>query len=187
MPGIVSKQSSNKQADLATKLAAGIQKYLSAVPQLTVGGGNITPAQVVAQLTALATLRTDVNSARTVMEAKLAEERAKGPALEVFLTAVVSFVRGTYGNSPDTLADFGLKPKKARKPLTAEQLAAKALKAKATRKARGTVGKKKKLAIVGDVTGVVVTPVTDTTNTVTPEAAAVPTPAPNANPTNGAR
>jgi hypothetical protein len=177
------KMSINQQADLATKLVAGIQKYLSAVPVLTVGGGAFSPAQVEAQLTALATLRSDVNTARIVMETKLADERVKGPALEVFLSAVVSFVRGTFGNSPEVLADFGLKPRKAPKPLTAEQLTARVKKAEATRRARGTVGKKKKLAIVGDVTGVVVTPVTVTTNTPEPEPVAAATP--NANPTTG--
>jgi hypothetical protein len=44
--------------------------------------------------------------------------------------------------------------------LTVEQQAAKKAKAEATRAKRGTTSKKAKLAIKGDVTGVVVTPVT---------------------------
>ena len=150
----------NKQADLAVSVIAGIKKYLSAVPQLTVGGESFTPAEVEARLLALATLRSDANAAKTAWETKLSDERAKGPALQQLLTAVVSFVRGTYGNSPQTLADFGLAPRKAPKPLTAEQLAAAAMKARATREARGTKGKKARLAIKGNVTGVIVTPVT---------------------------
>ena len=176
--------SSNKDAALAKQLIAGTQKYFSSVPQLTFGdGSNYTPAQVEAQLQALVTLRTDVNDAKTVMEAKLAADRAKAPALLVFLREYVSFVMGTFGKSPDALAVFGLKQKKARKPLTVEQLAAKAAKAKATRKARGTVGKKKKLAIKGEVAGLVSEPVTITLNT--PELVPVTAPAAIAAPTQG--
>jgi hypothetical protein len=178
-------QNSNKDCALAKQLVAGTQKYFSSVPQLTFGDGSIfTPAQVEAQLLALATLRTDVNDAKTVMEAKLSAERAKAPALLVFMREYVSFVMGTFGKSPETLAAFGLKPKKAPKPLTADQLAAKAAKAKATRKARGTVGKKKKLAIQGDVAGLVNAPITVTLNT--PELAPAATPATSTTPTNGA-
>jgi len=36
----------------------------------------------------------------------------------------VSFVRTTFSESPDVLADFGLEPKKASTPLTAQQKAA---------------------------------------------------------------
>jgi len=69
-------------------------------------------------------------------------------------------VRGSFGNQPDVLADFGLEPEKTATPLTVEQKAAAQGKAKATREARGTVGKKAKLKITGNVTGVLVTPVT---------------------------
>ena len=173
----------NKEADLATELIAGTQKHFSAVPQLTFGEGTFTPAQVEAQLQALATLRSDVNAARTVMEAKLSVERAKAPALLVFLRDYASFVMGTFGKVPGTLADFGLTPRKAPKPLTAEQEAAKVAKARATRAARGTVGKKKILATKGDVAGLVMSPVTVTLNT--PEPAKVAAPVQSATPTNG--
>ena len=183
MSGSVSN-SSNKEAALAKQLIAGTQKYFSSVPQLTFGDGSqYTPAQVEAQLLALATLRSDVNDAKTVMEAKLAAERAKAPALLVFLRDYVSFVMGTFGKSPDTLAVFGLKPKKARTPLTGEQVAAKAAKSKATRKARGTMGKKKKLTVKGEVAGLVQEPITITLNT--PKLATETAPAPSTAPTNG--
>jgi hypothetical protein len=57
------------------------------------------------------------------------------------------------------LADFGLQPPKARKPLTNEQRAAAVAKLRATRAARGTTSKKQKLSVKGDVTGVQITPV----------------------------
>jgi hypothetical protein len=140
--------------------------------------GTFTPAQVEAQLTLLSSLRASVQAAQAVVKAKLADETAQAPALRELMLAFIAFVRATFSNSPDVLADFGLAPKKARTPLTVEQKAAAAAKREATRKARGTMGKKQKLAVMGNVTGVVVTPI------VTPAAASTAQPAPSA-PSNG--
>jgi hypothetical protein len=71
------------------------------------------------------------------------------------------FLLASFSTAPQTLAEFGLEPPKARKPRTGAENAAAAAKAEATRKARGTVGSKKKLTIKGNVTGVLVTPVTE--------------------------
>jgi hypothetical protein len=150
----------SNEAVLAVKLAAGTQKYLSTATQLFVGDGTFTPAEVEAKLQSLATLRNDVDTAKSAVKAKLEDERNQGPALRGFLLSFVSFVRAAFGGSPDVLAEFGLAPKKVRKPLTAEQRAAAKAKRESTRKARGTMGKKEKLAIKGNVTGVEVIPVT---------------------------
>jgi hypothetical protein len=69
------------------------------------------------------------------------------------------FVLATFSTATQELADFGLQPPKARKPLNSEKRAAATAKMRATRKVRGTTSRKQKLAIKGDVTGVVVTPV----------------------------
>ncbi|HEY1697774.1 MAG TPA: hypothetical protein VGG39_36690 [Polyangiaceae bacterium] len=73
-----------------------------------------------------------------------------------------------FGNAPPTLAIFGLQPPKAKVPRTTQQKAAAAAKAKATRAARGTVSRKAKAAIKGNVVGVQITPATVT---VTPDPA----------------
>ena len=57
-------------------------------------------------------------------------------------------VLGVYSGSPDDLAVFGLKPRKASSETVARRAEA-AVKAKATRQARGTMGPKQKLAITG--------------------------------------
>ncbi len=142
--------------------------------------GQFTPAQVVAQLQTLVALRQGVNDARATLKAKLAAEASQAPTLREFMLAFVAFVKATFSKSPDVLADFGLAPKKAATPLTVEQKAAKVAKAEATRKARGTMGRKKKLAVHGDVTGVTVTPVTASAPvaaTVSPAPSAAPAPA----------
>jgi hypothetical protein len=156
----IDKKNKTSEAALAETLAAGTQKHLSTIAQLVVGGGTYTPSQVEAQLNALATLRNDVDAAKATVKAKLSLEAAQAPALRTFLVAFVGYVRSAFGSSPDVLADFGLAPKKVPMPLTVEQKTARVAKAKATRAARGTKGPKAKLAVKGNVTGIVVTPVT---------------------------
>jgi hypothetical protein len=73
-----------------------------------------------------------------------------------------------------------LKGPKAPTPLSPEKRLAAAAKAKATRIARGTVGKKQRSTIHGDVTGVLVTPITTSGPAPSPVAS---TPAPTAGPT----
>jgi hypothetical protein len=77
------------------------------------------------------------------------------------MSATTAYVKAAYGNSPDVLADFGIQTK-ARVPLTVDAKLTAAAKRAATRAARHTMGKRQKNAIKGDVTGVLVTPVTST-------------------------
>jgi hypothetical protein len=72
----------------------------------------------------------------------------------------VAALRATFSNATPQLGDFDLQAPKARQPLTTEKRVVATAKLKATRAARGTTSKKKKLAVKGDVTGVIVTPVT---------------------------
>ena len=166
-----------KKADLAVQLAAGTQKHLANVATLMFASGSFTPQQVEAQLTLLSTLRADVEAAKATVKAKLAEEQAQSAALNAFQDAFIAFVKATFGNSPAVLADFGLSPKKVATPLTVAQMAAAKAKRDATRKARGTMGSKQKLAVHGDVTGVTITPTS---------AAAHPAPSVAAAPSTGA-
>jgi hypothetical protein len=109
------------QTALVTMLG-GIQSILSAVP-----------AAELARATAVNT--------RTENEANI----------DKVVENTTSALRGALGSSPTALATYGIKPIKARVPLTSEQKVARAAKAAATRKARGTLGKKQKAAIHGTV------------------------------------
>ena len=150
-----------KQAAFAEQLAAGAQKHLANAGQLTFAGGTFTPQQVVDRLNSVATLRADADAAKATAKAKVSAEKTQLPALREFMLAFVALVKVLFGASPDVLADFGIQPKKARKPLTPEQKAAAKAKRAATRKARGVIGRVKRAQVHGDVTGVVITPVHD--------------------------
>ena len=157
--GITTK-GKNTDAALATQLIAGTAKHLPSIMQLLLASGTFTPAQVTTQLQALVTLRTDANTAKAAAEAKLATEEAQRAALRSFMATFVAFLRAAFSKSPDVLADFGLKTKKAPTPQTAEAEAAAAVKRAATRAARGTKGTKAKKSVKGAVTGIVITPIT---------------------------
>jgi hypothetical protein len=158
----------------ATQLIAGVQKHLSTVTSFMLESTAYTPAEITAALNQLVALFAAVETARSVVAAKLAQEKAQAPALRSTMAALVSFVKVSFAGSPDVLADFGVQPKKvATKPTTEEKVVAVAKRA-STRKARGTTGPKAKLAVKGNVVDVVVTPIE-----------AAPSAAPSAPVTNG--
>jgi hypothetical protein len=154
------KRGRNADSALAEQLIAGANKRLAGNQQILLSSGTFTPAQIVAQLQLLVNLRSDTLAARATAKAKTVAEDAQAPALRDFMVTFVSFVRTAFGNSPEVLADFGVDPKKAPTPLTVEEKVAAAAKRAATRAKRGTTSAKQKKLVKGDVTGVVVTPVT---------------------------
>jgi hypothetical protein len=155
------KSMPTKAATLARvkALVGGLQKNF---PNggFTIGNTAYTTASLVQLLESLADAITAVNAAQAnARDAAAALRSAKatvGPTLRALRRILVLMFSG----STPTLADFGLEPPKARAPRTSVEKAAAAAKAEATRKARGTKSAKAKRAIRGDVTGVVVTPVT---------------------------
>jgi hypothetical protein len=166
---------------LAEQLVAGTKKHFSNAGSLMFGGGTFTPAQVEASLQAIVDLRTAVDKAKADTKAKVEAEKAQTPSLRSQMAAFVTFVRATFGNAPDILADFGLKPKKARTPPTTETKAAALAKTKATRTARHTMGSKAKKKVKGTVMTIVTapssTPATPVAVTPSPAASAPATPA----------
>ena len=167
------KNTKGQVTALAKQLIAGTAKHLASTTQVALLGGSFTPDQITSKLQLLVTLRSDVDASKATTKAKIANEVAQTPALRAFMSAFESFVRAAYGSSPDVLADFGISPK-ARTPLTVEAKAAAAAKRAATRAARHTVGPTKKKAIKGDVTGVLVTPMTGSPPTVAPSSPTAP-------------
>jgi hypothetical protein len=183
MPG----SNKTKGTAQAQQLLAGFQKHLASVTSLTLGSVVYTPAQITAALDLLVNLRQAVEAAEAATKAKLATEDAQAPALFSLMAALVQYVKVAYSGSPDVLADFGLEPKKARTPMTAEQKAAANAKRRATREARGITTQAERMAKTGNVVGVTITPVVATTSPapVVTQAPAAPTPPAPAGGTTG--
>ena len=167
------KNTKNQVAGLAKELVAGTAKHLGSTTQVTLLGGTFTPDQITSKLQLLVSLRSDVDASRATTKAKIASEAAQTPALRAFMSAYESYVKAAFGSSPDVLADFGLNPK-ARTPLTVQAKAAAAAKRASTRAARHTLGTNQKKGIKGDVTGVLVTPITASPPIVAPSSPTAP-------------
>ncbi len=161
-------------------LIAGTQKHFASA-NFTLVGTAYTSATLVTTLTSLANALSAVLSAHAGVKAALTAlakvNATVGPVEQAYRRCVLA----AFASAPQELADFGVPAPKARTPRTSAQNAAAAAKAKATRAARGTTSKKKKLAVKGDVTGVSITPVT-TPAAPAPSLAAQPAPSEPATP-----
>jgi hypothetical protein len=139
-------------------IIAGTTKHLPS-GSFPIGGTTYTTASLIPVFQGLVNAMTAHDAAEAGAKDALAAERAAQRQVGPILLAFKHLVLVQFANSAQTLADFGLTPPKARTPLTTEQRAVRAAKAKATREARGTTSKKQKLAVKGNVAGVTVTPV----------------------------
>jgi hypothetical protein len=141
-------------------LIAGTKQHIPN-GSFTFGSTVYTTASLIGLLQSLADAIAGADTAHAGTKDAVATLRAARAKVGPVLLAYRRQLLGMFSNAAQTLADFGVQPPKARTPLTSEKKAAAAAKRKATRQARGTVGKKKKLAVKGDVTGIIVTPVTN--------------------------
>jgi hypothetical protein len=154
------------------QVIAGINKDLQNVSSLPLASSTYTMAALV-QL-----VQSRIDAANTVANARAqwVDASATYETLNTKVTQVVrdlrQYVISVHGQDSPVLADLGFTPPK-RTALTPEELVARARKAAATRKARGTMGKKQKAKVKGTV---------GTTAPATPPAATPPTAAPSAAP-----
>jgi hypothetical protein len=154
-------------------LSSGLQKQFPS-GQFTLQNASFTTADLETLFQGVIDALNSVATAEAASKAAVANARNKVASARPILSALRRNLFSMFGNAPQTLALFGLTPPKAKAPKTSEQKAAAAAKAKATRAARGTAGKKQKAAIKGNVAGVEITPIT---MTVTPPPAPTPQPA----------
>jgi|HubBroStandDraft_1064217.scaffolds.fasta_scaffold611406_1 hypothetical protein len=131
-------------------IIAGTQKHFP-TGSLTFGNATYQSSSLVQTLTGLA----NAMQAYAVAQVTAKDERVALEAQEATVDPILSdyrkFLTATFGQSAQILADFGLTPAKARKPLTVEAMSEKVALGNATRKARGTMGKAKRSKIHGTV------------------------------------
>ena len=171
------------QASRVKQLIAGTNKhYANASQPLAFGGATYTVTALTALLQSFVDLRQAVDDAAAAHRTKVAAEAAQAPHLRGVISAFVAYVKATFGNSPDALADFGISPRKARTPQTAEQKAAAVAKRAGTRAARHTMGANQKKAVKGGPVTVTITstPVSAPTSAVPSSQPAAPTASPAA-------
>jgi len=165
-------------------LQSGLPTY-RANTVFTIGGQTYTTPQVVALIASLLNTKLAVAPAKAAWQAAVqaidAAENQEGKTVK----AVREVVALMFNNAPTTLATLAISPRKPPTPLSTAARAAANAKRAATRKARGTTGKKQKALVTGNVTGVTITPVTSGSSSPAPTTAPAVATAPAAAVVNG--
>jgi hypothetical protein len=145
-------------ADLQA-LRAGVEKNLATFTFL-LAGETYSGAQALAFLdTAIASGQAILTARGTLNDAIRADKRFLS-LNRATLKGMRDIIALMYARQATTLSEFGMTPKKTRTPMSNETLVIRAAKARSTRAKRKTLGKRQRAAIKGDVTGVVIAPVT---------------------------
>jgi hypothetical protein len=170
----------NRTSEMAAdqKMIDGLTKHAAALPSFLIAGVPTTTTDIIAKLQARIAAEKAVPPARATWQATVQQARSQIAATKSVVSAVKQALLAAFQGQVETLADFGLTPRKVR-VVTPEQQVAAAAKSKATRAARHTAGSVQKKVVKGAVTGVIVTPVTSAPGTVVapPGGSASPTPA----------
>jgi hypothetical protein len=139
-----------------TKLMAGVQTYfVPANVTITVAGVVVTSAQMEAAIQSRITAANSATSAKASLAQAVKAREATVASTQSVVDAVTQIALIMYANQPDVLTTFGISPRKVPVPLTAQEKAERAAKAKATRAARNTMGPKQKAKVKGTVAPVV--------------------------------
>jgi hypothetical protein len=151
----------SKAAALARVLAliAGLQKHFPS-GSFTIGNVAYSTSALVGVIKGLADALAALATARANAKDALANVKTQAATVDPVIAGLEKQLESMFAGAAQNLADFGIEPPKARQPMSAEVLAARKAKARATRAKRGTLGPKAKQAIKGDVTGVQIIPVT---------------------------
>jgi hypothetical protein len=137
---------SNNTSVADQKLVDGCNKHFLALASVTVGGTALPPATVLQKVQSRLDAQKALDTAAVAFHKAVSNNNDAHTQTHQFMLDLRAAIRVLFGTDAVALADFGLEPPKPRtkKPAT---LVAAAQKADATRKARGTKGKKQKLAI----------------------------------------
>jgi hypothetical protein len=190
MPTNIIKKARVNEVDSLQKLADGFTRHASTAPAVVLAGATLRPSDIVAQLQARIAQARAVTMAEASWHSMVQTDKTAAAALKPMLSTVKQMLLAAYSTQLDVLADFGLTPRKKAVVSPATRTAA-ALKARATRAARGTKGTQQKAAITTQVT---IAPATTTavkvagagaTPVVVPGATGAPAPAAATPPTAG--
>ncbi len=177
-----SKQNRTNKNGTDQQAIIGIRQDLQTMSSIPMGASTYTPASLAAAIQARIDAANAVGTTRAAWLNAVKTYDALDAQVTVLMRELRNLVIATFGTTSPKLADFGFKAT-VRTPLTPAQKVARAAKALATRKARGTLGKKQKALITGETAAAAAAAAaasaTATAPTTTP-AAPAPAPAPAA-------
>jgi hypothetical protein len=133
-------------------LISGLQKHASTLPaSFNLAGQTYTSTQCVTTLQGRITVANAVGPANASYQAAVKADTAAQTTTDPFVAELKAQLLIWFKNDQETLADFGLTPSKrpgTKDPLT-KVVAAEKL--RATRKARGTMGKREREEVKGSI------------------------------------
>jgi hypothetical protein len=132
------------------QIILGLQKDLQHVSSLPLAGTTYTPDDLVKLVQSRIDLNNVIAASRATWLSQVASNQALSAKLTPILRGLRQYVVNAYGETSPVLADFGFTAPKKR-VLTPEQKATAAVRAKATREARHTMGKVQKKNVKGTV------------------------------------
>ena len=121
-----------KQLAADQKMVDGVNQHLMGLATIMVGGVAMKPADIVTKVTGRITAAKAVETTEATHAAAVAANTVVLTQTHQFMLDLTQAVEVQVGQAVDTLADFGLAPKKKGAPTVATKAAAVA-KAKATR------------------------------------------------------
>ncbi len=143
-------QSKITLGDQLRTLEAGIKANMSNVLTLVVGEVTYTVTELIAKIEALIQAQTDALNAKNDFHAAVAAEKTSNTAARVLRAQMHGYAVSRYGSTNPILSQFSFTPRKPKKTTAATKAVA-ALKVKATREARNTLGPVQKAKIKGSV------------------------------------
>jgi hypothetical protein len=151
-------------------LIAGLQAMYQPSDVLQLSTGDQTRDELIAEFQQFVQAAEDTKASYKAWRGDVQTERAVLAEVSPKRAAIRTTMEGRFGKGSTQLMQLGFTPHKPTTK-TVEAKAGAIVKGKATRTARGTKGKKEKLLVTGNVTGVVLTPVISTQTVATPASA----------------
>jgi hypothetical protein len=167
---ITLKTSRIQQQTADQKLMDGLTQSQQTLPSFMIGSASIKTTDVIAILQERIKNANTVESTRAAWQTAVKGNRDERVKTQLLVSGVRQSLQMMFAGSIDTLAEYGLAPRKQRTPLTPEEKAAAVAKARATREARHTMGSRQKAKIKGEVSP---------TSPATPPSAAAPVATPS--------
>jgi len=146
-----SKENRMQQQSSDQNLSDGLAKHQTTLPFFTIGSASFKTADVITSLQERIKTADIVDEARATWQTAVKANRDQRAKTSSLISGVRQTLQVMFAGSIDTLADFGLKPRKDPAARTPEEKVAAKAKALATRKARSTMGPKQKAKIKGTV------------------------------------
>jgi hypothetical protein len=140
----MARQAAFQRSTRYVGLARGVKKRWMARGAIVIYGKSYTPQEILDELQSFLDAAAATLHAHGVWREQVAKQRALEAAGRSFVGFLGVAVRTEYGESATALEDFGLEPAKKTGPKTVQAKVVAAVKGKATRVRRGTMGKRQR-------------------------------------------